>query len=232
MRETRKDTIRCPICQEEREARLMIPHDAVEDAVAEVITEQHPKWQSPDILCTSCFAEAVSEHLRRVQQALRDAYALQKQEMRESLRPFASISDVNEELHTTRSLGERISDATTTFVGSWAFFVTQLLLLVAWVSLNTVALVLRHFDPYPYILLNLVFSLWGSLEVPLVMMSQNRQDAHDRLRNANDYRVNRRAELEVQHINRKLDQLLSQHWPQLLEIQQWQMEIMQRLGKK
>ena len=105
-----------------------------------------------------------------------------------------------------------------------------------WIVINTVALLRRPFDPFPYILLNLVLSCLASIQAPVIMMSQNRQEAKDRLRAEHDYRVNLKAEVEIRQINVKMDQLLTHQWQRLLEIQQIQTELMEEVlqlsGKK
>ena len=86
----------------------------------------------------------------------------------------------------------------------------------------------RPFDPYPFILLNLVLSCLAALQAPIIMMSQRRQEARDRLRSQNDYRVNLKAELEIRHLHEKLDHLIARQWQRLAEIQALQIELMQR----
>ena len=88
------------------------------------------------------------------------------------------------------------------------------------------------FDPYPFILLNLVLSCLAAIQAPIIMMSQNRQEAKDRLRSENDFRVNLKAELEIRHLHEKIDHLLNRQWERLAEIQQIQLEMMQEMGRK
>jgi uncharacterized membrane protein len=88
------------------------------------------------------------------------------------------------------------------------------------------------FDPYPFILLNLVLSCLAAIQAPIIMMSQNRQESKDRLRSQNDYRVNLKAELEIRHLHEKIDHLINRQWERLAEIQQIQLEIMQGGDKR
>jgi len=88
-----------------------------------------------------------------------------------------------------------------------------------------------RFDPYPYILLNLVLSTLAAIQAPIIMMSQKRQEAKDRLRSQNDYQVNLKAELEIRHLHEKVDHLLSRQWQRLAEIQQMQLELMHDLSR-
>ena len=92
--------------------------------------------------------------------------------------------------------------------------------------MNSALIFWKPFDPYPFILLNLILSSLAALQAPVIMMSQNRQEAKDRLRSENDYRVNLKAELEIRHLHEKIDHLLSRQWERLVEIQQIQLELM------
>jgi uncharacterized membrane protein len=118
------------------------------------------------------------------------------------------------------------------FGGSWTFIVVFALVLAAWISINGAALLARPFDPYPFILLNLILSCLAAIQAPIIMMSQNRMEAKDRLRSENDYQVNLKAELEIRHLNEKLDVLLKHQWQKLLEIQQIQMDFMKELMRR
>lgn len=98
--------------------------------------------------------------------------------------------------------------------------------------LNTVFLFNRGFDPYPFILLNLILSCLAAIQAPVIMMSQNRAEARDRLRAENDYKVNLKAELEIRHLHEKIDHLLLRQYNRLFEIQQIQVELLEELGRK
>jgi uncharacterized membrane protein len=100
-----------------------------------------------------------------------------------------------------------------------------------WIGTNAVMLATRAFDPYPFILLNLVLSCLAAVQAPVIMMSQNRSEARDRLRAENDYKVNLKAELEIRHLHEKLDHLLRRQYNRLFEIQQIQIELLQEIGR-
>jgi uncharacterized membrane protein len=126
--------------------------------------------------------------------------------------------NVNVEQAERMSLGERVADKVASFGGSWTFIGIFGAIMMVWVVLNTAAFFARHFDPYPYILLNLFLSMIAAIQAPVIMMSQNRQAAKDRLQADQDYQVNLKAELEVAHLHRKLDHLyerLEAHWARL-----------------
>jgi uncharacterized membrane protein len=126
------------------------------------------------------------------------------------------------------TLGQRLADALTSRLGSWPFIVVQSLLLLLWIALNTVAW-RQHWDPYPFILLNLALSFQAAFSAPIIMMSQNRQAAKDRLQAEADYAVNLRAELDVAAVHARLDDLSGRQWAALLEVQHQQLELLGRI---
>ena len=105
-------------------------------------------------------------------------------------------------------------------------------MIIVWMFINTYVLIVHPFDPYPYILLNLVLSCLAALQAPVIMMSQNRQESRDRERALHDYQVNLKAELEIRHLHQKLDHLMSHQWQRLVEIQEVQMNLMNELLSK
>lgn len=126
--------------------------------------------------------------------------------------------NVNVEEEERMTLGQRVADKVASFGGSWTFIFIFGAIMLVWVFLNTAALFSRHFDPYPFILLNLFLSMIAAIQAPVIMMSQNRQSAKDRLKADADYEVNFKAELEVAQLHRKLDNIferLEEHWTKL-----------------
>jgi uncharacterized membrane protein len=127
-----------------------------------------------------------------------------------------------------RTFGERVADAVAAFGGSWPFIFLALAAISVWMLIN-VSLA-RPFDPYPYILLNLVLSCLAALQAPIIMMSQNRQAARDRLDAQHDYEVNLKAELEIVALHSKLDEIREQKWAELIAIQEQQIAILKQLA--
>jgi uncharacterized membrane protein len=115
------------------------------------------------------------------------------------------------------------------FGGSWTFILSFFFVLLLWIGVNA-ALLARPFDPYPFILLNLVLSCLAAIQAPIIMMSQNRQEDKDRMRSENDYRTNLKAELEIRHLHEKMDYLVLHQWQRLLEIQELQLELMEAIA--
>jgi len=124
------------------------------------------------------------------------------------------------------TFGERVSDRLAEVAGSWTFISAFALLLAIWIAVNTVAL-LHHWDKYPYILLNLMLSMIAAVQAPVIMMSQHRQEDRDRIGAEHDYEVNLKAEMEIQQIHQKLDDLREARWNELLAIQKRQIELLE-----
>lgn len=132
----------------------------------------------------------------------------------------------------TLSFGERIADKVAEFGGSWTFIILFGGILLAWIVTNSLILQQHPFDPYPYILLNLVLSTIAALQAPVIMMSQNRQAAKDRQNAINDYLVNLKAEIEVRRLHEKIDLLMEEQFLQLFEIQQQQLKQLEELQEE
>lgn len=141
--------------------------------------------------------------------------------------------NVNEVAAEEASLGDRMADRVAAVGGSWAFVSGFALFLLAWTVLNSG--ILAHwreaFDPYPYIFLNLILSMLAAVQAPIIMMSQNRQAAKDRIAAALDYETNLKAELEIMSLHEKLDRLRAEHLDALLQRQGEQLELLRGLAR-
>lgn len=110
-------------------------------------------------------------------------------------------------MKTKYTFGEKLADQVASFGGSWKFIILFFTLLVVWIIINSIAFLMKPFDPYPFILLNLILSCLASIQAPIIMMSQNRQEVKDRLRAENDYKINLKAEYEIRALQEKVDQM-------------------------
>ncbi len=140
------------------------------------------------------------------------------------------LEDTPDEL----TAGQRLADAVASFGGSWKFIISFAVFMTIWIGGNAVLLASNAFDPYPFILLNLILSCIAALQAPIIMMSQNRQEEKDRSRAKKDYMINLKSELEIRMVHEKLDHLIMHQQQELIEIQKVQVEmmndIMDRLG--
>ena len=131
---------------------------------------------------------------------------------------------------TPLGVGDRVADRVASFGGSWRFIGIAVAAIAVWMAINILSR--KPFDPFPYILLNLVLSCLAALQAPVIMMSQNRQSVHDRLDAQHDYEVNTKAELEIVALHEKLDELREQKWIELVRMQEQQLLILTQLVKR
>ena len=136
--------------------------------------------------------------------------------------------NVAREFEDHLSMGQRIADGVAATMGSWRFIITQSIVLAAWVVLNVIAFI-QHWDPYPFILLNLALSFQAAYAAPIIMMSQNRQAEKDRLQSSNDYEVDMKAEMEIMQLHEKFNELRDNYWSELVRMQQQQIEMLERI---
>lgn len=134
--------------------------------------------------------------------------------------------NINESQQEKMTLGERMADGLASFAGSWRFIIWFCVLIAIWVLLNSLLFIIQPWDPYPFILLNLFMSFLASVQAPVIMMSQNRQELRDRLRAEHDYEVNLKAELEIEQLHGKMDELRERQWQELLTIQEQQIQLL------
>lgn len=139
---------------------------------------------------------------------------------------------VDEAYEETFTFGERVADRIAEFGGSWKFIIFFFSFILGWIGLNVFWLSNESYDPYPFILLNLILSCLAAIQAPIIMMSQNRQEAKDRRRSEQDYKVNLKAELEIQLLHKKIDHVLVHQSKRLLEIERVQVEIMEAVLKR
>ncbi len=136
---------------------------------------------------------------------------------------------IQEETEKQLTLGERLADRVAAFGGSWFFILSFFCFILCWIFVNVWMLRHRAFDPFPFILLNLILSCLAAIQAPIIMMSQNRQEQKDRLRAEHDYKINLKAELEIKLLSEQIDHLLVHPNKKLLEIQEMQIDYLEDL---
>jgi len=149
-----------------------------------------------------------------------------------SLKSGKSFVTQVEEETDNRTFGQRVADNVADFGGSWTFIILFFIFIVVWMSVNVFWLLNKGFDPYPFILLNLILSCLAALQAPIIMMSQNRQEEKDRERAKKDYMINLKSELEIRMLDEKLDHIIMHQQQELIEIQKVQIEMMNDILEK
>ena len=228
-----KETKVCGICGKTFALRDLVPGIALRDAVAQQISQGHPDWSQEKFICRPDLNRYRGEYVHSLLESEKGELTSLENEVLTSLRDHETLSkNVDTEFEGEWTLGERLADRIATFGGSWIFLILFGLFLIIWIGVNSFILYAHPPDPYPYILLNLILSCLAAIQAPIIMMSQNRQEAKDRLRSEHDYQVNLKAELEIRHLHEKLDHLLSHQWERLAQIQEIQLELLAEISRK
>lgn len=222
---------RCNVCG--KTTRSLMQGNIVRTSISELIRTDYPNWSDDCYICLDDLNIYRSRYVEKVLEIERGELTELETDVIRSLKEQELISaNTNEEISSSRTFGERLADVIASFGGSWTFLICFAAAMAIWIIVNTLILATKPFDPYPFILLNLLLSCLASVQAPVIMMSQNRQEAKDRVRAEHDYQVNLKAELEIRHLHSKLDLLLTHQWQRLLEIQQIQTELLQQLARR
>ena len=222
----------CDICGKSFSMRNLFPGEAVRDAVTKEIKKDCPSWSATSFICRQDLMKYRARYVHSLLESEKGELTALESEVLDSIREHDLLSKyVDAEFEQQWTFGERLADHIASFGGSWLFLICFGIFLILWIIMNTLVLVLRPPDPYPFILLNLVLSCLAAIQAPVIMMSQNRQEAKDRLRSQHDYQVNLKAELEIRHLNDKVDHLLSHQWDRLAQIQEIQLDLLEEIGK-
>ncbi|NIA19897.1 MAG: DUF1003 domain-containing protein [Xanthomonadaceae bacterium] len=233
MTEDKDQTRTCQVCHQTKPLNQLLPARMVRGGVLQSIKEDIPSWDEDGDICFSCLNQYRTKYVQQLMEKdLGELDELEK-EVVESFQQNDLLSEnINETYEQSLTVGDRISDRMAEFGGSWKFIIYSAVFLAIWIGINSVILLWHPFDPYPFILLNLILSLLAAIQAPIIMMSQNRQEDRDRMRAENDYQVNLKAEMEVRIINEKLDQLLHQVMRRFMETQQIQMDMLNEVHDK
>ena len=218
----------CVVCGRERLARDVTQLDVVRPSLVDHIKVEHPDLPAEGHICNDDLDRFRSRYVTGLLGEERGELTKLEQDVVQSLADHETLAEnIEAEFAGHRTFGERLSDHLASFGGSWTFIMIFGLVLFVWMAFNLIVVTRDQFDPYPFILLNLLLSCLAAIQAPIIMMSQKRQEAKDRLRSENDYRVNLKAELEIRHLHEKIDHILTRQWERLAEIQQIQLELMQ-----
>lgn len=228
-----QELVICQVCKEYKKMSDMLSAEIVRAPIVEKIKMTCPDWSPQGFICNADLNRYRAEYVKDVIKADKGELSKLEEQVVVSMKEQALLSqNINVEYDRQRSFGEIMADRLADFGGSWLFIGIFCGVLIIWLVMNSVALIMKPFDPYPYIFLNLVLSCLAAMQAPVILMSQNRQEVRDRLHAEQDYRVNLKAELEIRHLHEKIDHLLMNQWRRLMEIQQIQMELMEELARK
>jgi len=226
-------TYQCLVCGKTKNKNEVIPAAVIRPVLSSLIKQTHPNFNENGYICVYDLNLYRNKYIQNLLEDEKGELTQLENTVLQSLEDHEILArNINVEYEEKLKPGDRIADKLAEYGGSWKFIITFAVILTIWVIINSAVLLFKPFDPYPFILLNLVLSCLAAIQAPVIMMSQNRQEEKDRARSEHDYQVNLKAELEIRNLHQKIDHLLTHQWERLVQIQQVQLEMMQELKSR
>ncbi len=223
----------CAVCGKTFPKKELIRGEVVRDQVDDLIIKDNPEWTSDKFICESDLAIYRLKYVHNILYEEKGALSEMEENVLQNLANHELVSEnVETQFDRKWTFAERLSDKIAEFGGSWSFIILFGSFMLIWIIINSLVFIFKPYDPYPYILLNLILSTLAAIQAPIIMMSQNRQEDKDRVRSQHDYKVNLKAELEIRTLHEKVDHLLTHQWNRLMEIQELQMELLSEISEK
>lgn len=221
-------TVRCSITQHEIAAQEAVQGRSIRSGLLALIKHDNPTFQDSDFISIDELNRYRKKYLEvLLKDELGELSVLEKDVLKSITQNELMATNIEPDIKKDLTLGERVADQIAMFGGSWTFIIFFFSFIFGWMVTNIYLLVNKPFDPFPFILLNLILSCLAAIQAPIIMMSQNRQEAKDRKRSEHDYKINLKAELEIRLLHEKIDHLLMQQSQRMLEIQQLQVDLME-----
>lgn len=228
---TNTRTYICEVCQKRFHFQEVVPAPLVRKPIAQLIQLDFPNWSDTSNICHGDLSSYRAKYVHSLLESERGELTRLDREILAAMQNHDLISsNVEHEFDQSWSLGDKMADQLATWGGSWSFLILFAIFMTIWILLNSVVLLWKPVDPYPFILLNLLLSCLAAIQAPIILMSQNRQETKDRRRAQNDYQINLKAELEIKLIHEKLDHILSRQWEKLMQIQELQIEQLSEIN--
>ena len=205
----------------------------IREGIFNLIKSNFPDFDQDDFITIAELNQYRRLYLTSLITQEKGEIALIDKDVIEAIKNNSILSEnIQDEIEAELTFGQRLADQVASFGGSWTFIITFFSFILVWMIINILFLATRPFDPFPFILLNLILSCLAAIQAPIIMMSQNRQEQKDRQRGEHDYKINLKAELEIKLLSEKIDHLLVHQNKKLLEIQEVQTDYLEDLMKE
>lgn len=205
----------------------------IRDGVLQLILNKYPDLNQVDFISLEELNSFRRLYLTSLVEQEKGEIAKIDSDVMEAIRNNSILSEnIQDEIDAQLTMGQRVADKIAVFGGSWTFIIAFFSFILIWLVINIWVFTTDSFDPYPFILLNLILSCLAAIQAPIIMMSQNRQEQKDRTRAEHDYKINLKAELEIKLLSDKIDHLLVHQNKKLIEIQAVQIDYLEDLLKQ
>jgi uncharacterized membrane protein len=222
----------CRISGKEINVEEAYKAESINESLLNFIKREHPELNFQDYISLDIINDYRRKYLSSIiQQEIGESSVLEKEVLQAIEKNQLLSVNIEPEIQDKLTTGQRIADKIAAFGGSWTFIFIFFSFILGWMVINVVLLIDHSFDPFPFILLNLILSCLAAIQAPVIMMSQNRQEQKDRIRSEHDYKINLKAELEIQLLHEKIDHLITHQSKRLLEIQEIQADYLEDILK-
>lgn len=212
-----------------RDGEQVIGED-LRKGIFDLIKSKFPDFQSSDFISIQELNQYRRLYLTSLIKEERGELEIIDMDVIDAINNNSILSEnIQDEVEKENTIGENLADKVAAFGGSWTFILVFFSFIMVWICINIWFLTSKSFDPYPFILLNLILSCLAAIQAPIIMMSQNRQESKDRIRGEHDYKINLKAELEIKLLSEKIDHLLVHQNKMMLEIQELQTDYLEDL---
>lgn len=223
----------CKICGKSFEDFELISGHGIRHQIEKLIRLDHPDWTDYDVICKDDFEKYRINYMETLFAEHHEKFEYLNKDVLDSINQNDIMTAALQSTKNIKiSTGDKIADKVASFGGSWTFIILFFLVLIVWIVINSSLILIRPFDPYPFILMNLILSCIAAIQAPIIMMSQNRQEKKDRVQSQNDYKINLKSELEIRTLQEKIDHLLLIQWPKHMNAQSIQLELLEDIKKE
>jgi uncharacterized membrane protein len=227
------DKVTCHITKKEFDENDCHKADFIRPSLFKLIQKDYPDLTADSHISLDVLNQYRKTYLEGIiNKENRELSSLEKEVVDSITRNQILSDNIEPDINDSLTFGQRVADSIAEFGGSWTFIIIFFSFLIVWMLVNIFLLAQSPFDPYPFILLNLILSCLAAIQAPIIMMSQNRREQKDRLRNEYEYKINLKAELEIKLLHEKLDHLMIHQNKRLLEIQEIQVDILEDIMKE
>lgn len=222
----------CHITKKEFDLTKLVQGLALKSQIISLIQKDYPDFSPENYISLDILNTYRKKYLESmIKKEGRELNKLEKEVLKAIHSNNLLSENIEPEIESELTTGQRMADKIATFGGSWTFIIFFFSFLLVWMAINIWVLSYHPFDPFPFILLNLILSCLAAIQAPIIMMSQNRKEQKDRARSENDYKINLKAELEIRLLHEKLDHLIIHQNKRMLDIQELQLDYLEDISK-
>jgi len=222
----------CCICKKPLVENEGLPTALITNSLLDFCKQNGYQFPENGLICKEDLKNIRSQFLEHLLQEEKGSISKMDEEVIQSIQEHEILTkSLKDKFNKKSSLGDRVAEKISNFGGSWLFICSFLVFIFVWMIINVIGL-LDDFDPYPFILLNLVLSCLAAIQAPIIIMSQNRHQKKDLMRDEVEYEINLKAELEIRQLHKKIDEFTKYQWMRILEIQKMQLDILEEIDKK